>query len=112
MFNIKRQGVVKPPDSASSNEDLSIIFKIYLKTLVDWAICKSRNGVAGNGMRGIMGTRGIRVGMRKIRVGMRGIRLGMQGIVVGSGKSEWECGVQGGNAGIQAGNVGNQGNSL
>ena len=105
MFNIKRQGVVKPPDSASSNEDLSIIFKIYLKTLVDWAICKSRNGVAGNRMWGIMGTRGIRVGLRKIR-------LGMQGIVVGSGKSERECGVQGGNAGIQAGNVGNQGNSL
>ena len=38
-------------------------------------ICKSQNGESGNGMRGMMGTRGIRMGMRGIGVGMRGIRV-------------------------------------
>ena len=49
------------------------------------AICKSRTGEPGNGMRGMMGMRGIRVGW-------------------------WECGDQGGNAGNQVENVGNAGN--
>ena len=41
---------------------------LYIK-----AICKSRNGESGYGMRGMIGMRGIRVGMWGIRVGMRGI---------------------------------------
>ena len=32
------------------------------------AICKSRNEKSGNGMRGMMGMRGVRVGMPGIRV--------------------------------------------
>ena len=57
------------------------------------AICKSRNGESGNGLRGMMGTQAIKVGTRGIRVGirgmgmgmrgMRGIRVGMRGIGVG-----------------------------
>ena len=47
------------------------------------AVCKSRNGESGNGMKGMMGMRVIRVGMRGIGVGMRGIGLGMRGIRVG-----------------------------
>ena len=47
------------------------------KTEIVMAICKSRNRESGNGMRGMMGTRGIRLGMQGIRVGMRGIRLRM-----------------------------------
>ena len=46
------------------------------------AICKSRNGESGNGMRGMMGMWGISVGM----MGMKGIKvgmMGMQGIAVG-----------------------------
>ena len=48
-----------------------------------FAICKSRNGESGNGMRGMIGTRGIRAGTRGIRVGTRGIKVGMRGIRVG-----------------------------
>ena len=46
-------------------------------------MCKSQNGELGNGMRGMMGTQGIKVGMRRTRVGIRGIvagMLGMQGL--------------------------------
>ena len=46
-------------------------------------------------MRGMMGTREIRVGTWGIRVGMR--------------ESRWECGDQSGNVGIQGGNGANQG---
>ena len=46
------------------------------------AICKSRNGKLGNGMREIMGTRGIRVGTQRIKVGMRGTMVGILGIRV------------------------------
>ena len=44
------------------------------------AICKSQNGEPGNGMRAMMGMRGIRVGMPGIRVGMMGIGVGMLGL--------------------------------
>ena len=47
------------------------------------AICKSRNGESGNGIRGTMGRRGIRAETRGIRVGTRGIKVGMCGIRVG-----------------------------
>ena len=50
------------------------------------AICKSLNGESGNGMKGMMGIQGTRVGIRGIRVGMREIwriRVGMMGIRVG-----------------------------
>ena len=60
-----------------------------------WAICKSRNGESGNGMRVMMGTQGISVGMR----GMRGIRAGMWGMGVEMRRWgleceewRWECG--------------------
>ena len=53
---------------------------------------KSRNAESGNGMRGMMVTReirvlrpGMRVGTRGILVEMREIRAGMQGIRVGMG---------------------------
>ena len=46
------------------------------------AICKSQNGELGNGMRGMMGTQGIKVGMREIRVSNAGNQVG-QGIRVG-----------------------------
>ena len=49
------------------------------------AICKSQNGELGNGMRGMMGTQGIKVGMRKIGVGMREIRVSNAGNQVGQG---------------------------
>ena len=55
------------------------------------AFCKSRNGELGNGMRGMMGTWGIKAGMRRIRVGMRDMGVGMLG--------------------MQGGNAGNQGDS-
>ena len=38
------------------------------------------NEMKYNGMRGMMGTQGIRVGTREIKVGMREIRVGMRGI--------------------------------
>ena len=44
------------------------------------AICKSRNGESGNGMGGMMGTRGIRVGTRRIMVEIRGMGVGMLGM--------------------------------
>ena len=44
-----------------------------LKQEVKLATCKSRNGELGNGMRGMMGTQEIKVGMRGIRVGTRGM---------------------------------------
>ena len=62
---------------------ICFFFQIELSAL---AICKSRNGESGNGMRGMMGTSGIRVGTREIRVGARGMgveMLGMRGIKVG-----------------------------
>ena len=92
---------------------MSLIANTYIdainskKGYLEQAICKSRNGELGNGMRGMMGTQGIRVGergirvvtwrskvgtreisvgmrgMRGIRVGMRGLRVGMRGIKVG-----------------------------
>ena len=95
---------------------MSLIANTYIdainskKGYLEQAICKSRNGELGNGMRGMMGTQGIRVGERGIRVvtwrskvgtreigvgmrgmgvgmlgmrGMRGIRVGMRGIRVG-----------------------------
>ena len=40
------------------------------------AICKSRNGESGNGMRVMMGMWGISVGM----MGMKGIKVGMMGM--------------------------------
>ena len=43
------------------------------------AICKSQNGESGNGMRGMVGMREIKVGI----MGMQGIRVGMWGIRVG-----------------------------
>ena len=50
-------------------------------TFREWP--KSWNGESGNGMRGMMGTRVIRVGTRGIRLGTRGIRVGTRGIRVG-----------------------------
>ena len=44
------------------------------------AICKSRNGESGNGMREMMGTRGIRVGTRRIKLEIRGMGVGMLGM--------------------------------
>ena len=44
---------------------------LYIK--LDSAVCKIRNVESGSGMKGVMGIRGIRVGMMGIRVGMRGI---------------------------------------
>ena len=63
-------------------------FCLCVKMCVSFAkssgpICKSRNGESGNGMRGTMGMRGIRVETRGIRVGTRGIKVGMRGIRVG-----------------------------
>ena len=66
------------------------------------AICKSRNGESGNGMRGMMGTRGIRVGTRRIKVEIRGMGVGMlvtrgmrritMGIWgIGGGGGGWQC---------------------
>ena len=43
---------------------------------------KNRNAESGNGMRGMMGTRGIRVGTGGMGMGMLGIRVGMRGIRV------------------------------
>ena len=40
------------------------------------------NEMKYNGMRGMMGTQGIRVGTRGIKVGMREIREGIRGIKV------------------------------
>ena len=56
------------------------LIRIQLSLL---AICRSRNGESGNGMRRMMGTRGIRVKTRGIRVGTQGIKVGMWGIRVG-----------------------------
>ena len=91
------------------------------------AICKNWIGESGNGMRGMMRARGIRVGMRGINVGIRGIRVGMrimgggnvgnpmntrnQGGNAGSHDGR-NAGNQGGNAESQGGNAGNQGDSL
>ena len=61
-------------------------FVDILKSLNLKNICKSRNGESGNGMRGMMG-------MRKIRVGMHRIRRG------------GDAGNHGGNAGNRGGNV-------
>ena len=74
---------------------LNVYFTSHLLLLFKMA-SKNRNGESGNGMRGIMvtreirvgrlgirvGTQGITVAMRGIQVGMRGIRVGMQGIRV------------------------------
>ena len=49
--------------------------------LLNLAICKSRNGESGNGMRGMMGMRGTRVGMRGMEVVIRGIWVGMREIM-------------------------------
>ena len=89
---------------------------VYLgpETYSESAICKSRNRESGNGMRGMMGMREIRVRTRRIRVGMRGIKVGMQGIRVGMwgirvvtwGIKVRMWGNQGGNAGNQGENAG------
>ena len=66
-------------------------------------ICKSRNGDSGNRMRGMIGTRRIKVRMRGTRVGtlgiklrmwevrvrLQGIREKMQGIGMGMWGREW-----------------------
>ena len=58
--------------------------RFFWNFLVDLrAICKSQNEESANGMRGMMVTLGIRVGIRGIGVGMWEIRLGMQGSRVG-----------------------------
>ena len=44
------------------------------------AICKTRNGESENGMKEMMGRRGIRVRTRRIKVGMWGIGKGMLGM--------------------------------
>ena len=62
------------------------------------AVFKRQNGESGNGMRGMMGTRGIKVGMRGISVSERGMR-GMRAVRV-------RMRVMGG------GNAGNQDDSL
>ena len=59
------------------------LMNIRLKQEVKPAICKSQNGESGNGMRGMMGTRAIRVGKQRIKVGMRWTRVGMRGMGVG-----------------------------
>ena len=59
------------------------------------AVCKSRNGESGNGMRGMMETWRIRVGTRGIRMRTQAIRVGTRGIKVAMGgirESGWECG--------------------
>ena len=58
-------------------------------------ICKSWNRESGNRIRGVMGTRGIRMGTRGIKVEMQVIRVGMRGMVVrmlGIREKGWECG--------------------
>ena len=73
------------------------------------AICKSRNGESGNGMRGIWG---IGVGMWGIWVEMQEMGMKMQGMEVRGWESGWECEEcekQGENARNLGGNVGNQG---
>ena len=63
-------------------------------TFREWP--KSWNGESANGMRGMMGTRVIRVGTQRIRLGTRGIRVETRGIRVGMrgiqecGESGWE----------------------
>ena len=44
------------------------------------ATCKTRNGESENGMKEMMGRRGIRVRTRRNKVGMREIKVGMWGI--------------------------------
>ena len=53
------------------NSFMKKLMNIRLKQEVKPAICKSQNGESGNGMRGMMGTRAIRVGKQRIKVGMR-----------------------------------------
>ena len=58
-------------------------FKKFVLTVYSyWAIYKRQNGESGNGMKGMMGTLGIRVEAQGIRVGMRGIMVGMRKIRV------------------------------
>ena len=71
-----------------------IFYGIHYKV----AICKSRNGELGNGMRGMVGMRGITVGVMGMR-GMRGIRVGMMGM--------W--GIKVGMIGIKVGMLGMRG---
>ena len=79
------------------------------------AICGSRNEELGNGMMGMMGMQGIRVGMRD---GGRNVentgnvwnRVGMWGIGGGNaGNRGGNAEYRGGNAWNQGGNVGNMG---
>ena len=51
--------------------------------VISAAVFTGRNGESGNEMRGMMGMRGIRVGMWEIGVGMRGMGVRMRGIRVG-----------------------------
>ena len=59
-------------------------FKKFVLTVYSyWAIYKRQNGESGNGMKGMMGTLGIRVEAQGIMVGMRKIRVvGMRRIRV------------------------------
>ena len=56
-----------------------------MKVISGWTNCKSRNGRSGDGMRGMMGTWGIRVGM--------------MGECGESGGEWWESGESGGECG-------------
>ena len=84
-----KNGVMRVISWGSSQINISDFASLTL------TICKIRNRELGNGMCGMMGTRGIKVRIRGIRVGMRvmglvmlgmwvlqGIRVGMQGIRV------------------------------
>ena len=51
------------------------LLKFYHNIEIERATYERQNGELGNGKRGVMGTRGINVGMLGIRVGMRGIRV-------------------------------------
>ena len=61
---------------------LNVYFTSHLLLSFKMATCKSENGKLGNGMsgmRGIMATRGLRVGTQGIQERMRGIRVGTRG---------------------------------
>ena len=112
--------VHSPSHSFHLPQSISFIFTLFGCTHITWsfnlivssafqpipflkfnnlpAICKSWNRESGNGMKGMMGTREIRVGMRginvrtwEIRVGTWETKVGMQGIRVGMRGMGWEC---------------------
>ena len=73
---------------------------------MDLAICKSCNGELVNGMRGMIETKGIRVGTWGIKVGMWVIRVEMWGARGKYTESGCECIPYAGN---QSGNAENEG---